>query len=416
MRASLDESRPARREQWYPEMPLKSALLRMGRIDRLGIIGKTPTSGGALNRLPWDDCVDRLYDAVGREQELSRALGNFMPWFDARAVTYLTIPDVRNPTSSHLGSTGVSEASLMAYHSHFSVHDEWVRAAQQRPDMGPGSVFRGTELISRTRLRQTYFGREFLARTGVIDIVCAVVEMAHTDGPTTFLTFHRHAGQRPFSAGDSGLLKRLSPHLRNVLRLHRRLAPALALGSTLAQIVQRIDVPVFYVAADAAARGANAAAAQQQGRTGGWVQSVDGKLRLRTQGGWVSMREALQSMVSSPHGSASLDLVDEARRGATFSLRAVAPGGTDGIAVFPVVAVATLEPGSRDKARALRSTFGLTDAQARVALQLAGGKTAADVARQTGVALSTTRTHIAAALAKLGLNRQAQLAQLMVTL
>ncbi len=77
---------------------------------------------------PWNDCIDRLYDAVGREHTLASALGAFMPFFDARGVTFLTIPDVRHPTTSHTGSVGVSEQSLLEYHRRVGAG----RAAPQR--------------------------------------------------------------------------------------------------------------------------------------------------------------------------------------------------------------------------------------------------------------------------------------------
>jgi hypothetical protein len=52
----------------------------------------------------------------------------------------------------------------------------------------------------------------------------AALSQAQGDGPTTFLTFQRHADQRPCGLGDARQLALLAPHVRNVLPLHRRLA------------------------------------------------------------------------------------------------------------------------------------------------------------------------------------------------
>jgi DNA-binding CsgD family transcriptional regulator len=359
----------------------------------------------------WNQCIDRLYDSVGRESELSLALGEFRSFFDARGVTFLTVADMRRPSTSHIGSVGASEASLVDYHSHFASHDEWVLAAYRRPDLGVGSIHRGSELVSRTALRRSYFWKEFLSRYGVADILSVVVELAQNEGPTTFLTFQRHVDQRPFTDRDASQLAALAPHFRNVLRLHRRLAPALALGATLAEVVQRLEVPVLFVAANDSVADTNPAASAALSSANGWIRIEGGRLHAHTLKGWTTVGSALALMRDSVQGSVVLDLVDSGpeRRGASLALRAVQGAATDHVAAHPAVAVATLHPGSRNKAQALRNIHGLTPTEARVALQLADGKTANAIARESGVAITTMRTHIASALSKLGLTRQAQL-------
>jgi DNA-binding CsgD family transcriptional regulator len=366
-------------------------------------------AGSTTLQRSWNDCVDRLYDAVGREHTLARALGDFMPFFEARGVTFLTIPDVRHPMSSHTGSVGVSEQSLLEYHSHFNVHDEWVLAAQRRSDFREGLVCSGSELVPRTRLRQSYFWKAFLSRHAVMDIVTAMVEMSPAAGPASFITFHRHDGQRPFARRDVQTLARLVPHLRHVLRLHRRLAPALAVGSTLLEVVQRIDTPVLFLAADGRIVQHNAAAGTALKARPGWLRQQSGGLGLATAQGWQTVDEALARLRADPQAHLALDLVSEDRRCASLGLMSVHGAISDHIAQHPAVAVATLKPGPRDVATALRTLHGLTPAEARTALLLVGGKTAADICTQTGQSMATVRSHIAAALGKLGLQRQAQL-------
>lgn len=357
----------------------------------------------------WNEGIDRLYDAVGREQALARALGDFRPFFDARGVTFLTIPDVRHPMTSHTGSVGVSEQSLLEYHSHFNVHDEWVLAAQRRSDFGEGMVCHGSELVPRARLRESYFWKAFLSRHRVTDIVTAIVEAPSTAGPASFITFHRHEGQRPFARRDVATLSRLVPHLRHVLRLHRRLAPALAVGSTLMEVVQRIDVPVLFLAGDGRIVEHNAAAGAALQASPSWLRRQAGRLGLATPQGWTGVDEALAALRASPQGRLTVDLLDNDRRSARLDLMAVHGAIADHIAQHPAVAVATLQPGPRDLAAVLRTVHGLTPAEARTALQLVGGKSAAQIAEQAGLSMATVRTHIAAALGKLGLQRQAQL-------
>ncbi len=355
----------------------------------------------------WNACIDQLYDAVGQEQPLARALGTFRPFVNARGVVFLTIPDVRHPMTSHTASVGVDERSLVDYHTHFNAHDEWVRAASQRSDYKLGATYRGSDLVPRQQLRQSYFWRSFLSQHGVFDILTGLVEAPHREGPASFVTFHRHRGQAPFAVADRLRLQALLPHLRQVLRLHRRVAPALALGATLRELVQRMEQPVLFLAADARVTDCNRAATAALARPGGWLRCVGERLELSAEGRWAGAATWMDDLQRT--GSVQVPLVDSEGSTATLDMRAVQGAGTDNFAVHPTLAVCTLNPGPRNTAQVLRTRHGLTAAEARIAVQIAEGRTAQDIVVASGLAMSTVRTHIAAALSKLGLTRQSQL-------
>ncbi len=57
--------------------------------------------------------------------------------------------------------------------------------------------------------------------------------------------------------------------------------------------------------------------------------------------------------------------------------------------------------------------YGLTPAEARVALHLAEGGTIASCSREFGIGPGTVRTHLKAVFAKTGINRQAGIATLL---
>lgn len=60
--------------------------------------------------------------------------------------------------------------------------------------------------------------------------------------------------------------------------------------------------------------------------------------------------------------------------------------------------------------------FGLTPAEAQVAVQVAAGHSAKDIARFGGVAITTVRSHLASVMAKTGSSRQAQLVSVLTAL
>ena len=57
----------------------------------------------------------------------------------------------------------------------------------------------------------------------------------------------------------------------------------------------------------------------------------------------------------------------------------------------------------------LRSLYRLTNAEAALVLQIASGASVADAAEAGSVTLTTARNQLAAAMAKVGVNRQAEL-------
>jgi DNA-binding CsgD family transcriptional regulator len=82
--------------------------------------------------------------------------------------------------------------------------------------------------------------------------------------------------------------------------------------------------------------------------------------------------------------------------------------------VAAIVVLTDLRAASQGPAEnVLRQAFGLTPAEARLAKQIAAGKTLADIARQGGSARETLRTRLKGIFAKTRTSRQAELALLL---
>ncbi len=365
----------------------------------------------------WLACIDQLYDAVGREQRLGQALGQFRPFFGAQASSFFTVADPSQPGATHTGAVGVERQMLVEYHAHYSAHDEWVKSAVNRSDFGTGVVYRGqADLMPLDRLLQTYFGREFMARNVVVDVLSGVVETIASDGTMSWVTFFRHEGEPAFTPDDAGRMAQLVTHMRQVLRLHRRLAPQLALGATLRELVEQMDAPVLFVADDGRIADCNAAAQAALAHRSGWLAERGGRLQVCESRRWQALSTWLPRLRQGDRTSLSLDLLSADGQCATFNIVPIQTALTDTVAAHPAVAICTLKRGVRDRARALRIVHGLTGAEARVAQQLAEGLTADEIATATCVSLSTVRSQLAAVRSKLGVRRQAQVVMAVLAL
>lgn len=355
----------------------------------------------------WRAAIDELYESVGREQRLAQALGAFRPLFDAMAVSFFTAPDVHRPATSRTGTVGFSDQFLLEYHTHFNAHDEWAQAAMRRGNFGVGAVYRGSELVPWSELEKSYFGQRFVTRWGVSDLVAVIVEHGHADGVTSWLSFFRQRGQRPFALGHARAMAALAPHMRQVLRLHRRLAPRLAVGSTLREVAQRLDTPLALVGRDGGIVECNPAARAELSRPDGWWRQREGQLLVAENGLWRRLADCLPA--AQDGGSLTLDLIGADKRAATLDVFSIQGAAADAIASHAAVAICTLRAGARDRMQALRSAFGLSAAEARIAEQLARGRSVADIAAAANLSLSTVRAQLAAVRGKMGVTRQSQI-------
>lgn len=188
---------------------------------------------------------------------------------------------------------------------------------------------------------------------------------------------------------------------------------AIADLASLHEIVRRIDLPLVFLAADGGIVDRNPAAAAALADAHPWLYELGGRLWVAGASGLQAVAASLQTLGTNVDVQ---DLVNDQRRVATLELIPVQRSATDSFAERRALAIAILRRGARNKVQALRKVHGLTEAEARVAVQLAEGRSAAQVAEAMAVSISTIRTHIAAAMAKLDVDRQARLVALVLGL
>lgn len=104
-------------------------------------------------------------------------------------------------------------------------------------------------------------------------------------------------------------------------------------------------------------------------------------------------------MIDRPSGRESISLV-------------VRPGSREGqLAIRQTALVHMVDP-AQPRAPvidALIQLFGLTPAEAKVALSLSNGNSIAETARASATSKNTTRSHIRSIFSKMGINRQSDL-------
>jgi DNA-binding CsgD family transcriptional regulator/PAS domain-containing protein len=220
------------------------------------------------------------------------------------------------------------------------------------------------------------------------------------------------------TARQQEIARRLRPHLIRASQLRRKFAAVAAVAVGLAETLDRSQHGVLLLDADGRVRHTNSAAEQLLGEADGLKLSA-GRLTACASGP-ARQLEALIAQAAGREGAC--------RSGG--SMAAPTPSRTRPLSVIVaplrpepglacdapavLVCVSDLDAGVSPPMQQLSSLFGLTPAEARLALTLFEGAAPRDAAEQLGVSPHTVHAQLARIFEKTATSRQAELIQLMM--
>jgi DNA-binding CsgD family transcriptional regulator len=236
-----------------------------------------------------------------------------------------------------------------------------------------------------------------------------VIEPLAPDKASSFVTFQRQNAQPEFSDADLVTLAALAPHLRRALRLHRRLAPQLAIGSTLMQLFQAAEAPMLLVGRDGTLVDHNPAAQAAISAREPLIMLRSNRLLYRFDRMWHDVGVGLEAFETRAFPALEITLQSDQGDDALLEVRRVHGAFSDKLASHAAVAVCTLRRKPEDFDTAFRQRHHLTRTEWKIVLHLTKGLSPAQTAAALGVQLTTVRTHVRSILVKTGTKRQAQL-------
>ncbi|HQR04394.1 MAG: helix-turn-helix transcriptional regulator [Proteobacteria bacterium] len=307
----------------------------------------------------------------------------------------------------------VSDAVTASYNSHFFAIDPFV-------DLPDGQVVTPEELIGHDAWRQSTFFSEFLRPLGVSYMLG--VELRTEDGVRCRLQISRQEGERPFSAADKSWVRRLLPHLRRAIRLHGRIGHLEAESQLYAGTVARMSIGMILLDEKGGILQMNPQARAILDQADG-LQLNSGVLqaayptedrelhRLVRQVLGGCRKESGPSLVEGlaltrPSGRGKLGVLVRSAPEADWAQAPRRPGGVIFLRdpVMPPQA-------SRDLVMRI---FGLTPAEAVLALHLVDSLTLDEAAILMGIRRNTARAHLRAIFSKTGVSRQTALVQVIL--
>lgn len=372
----------------------------------------------AVDESTLDRLVSSFYGAATGAHDWTLPLRGIQQAFGARTAVLHSLDFSRNGQLVSL-QHGEEDASLEP--AVFTYVREWHLQDPRRErflTLGPSAVgqwLHCTDAFDEHYVQQHPFYQHYLLAHG--SRYNSAIGLPITDQISTVLVLELPRDRGPLSAEERYWADRVARHLQDALRAHERVRKMAAQALAGHQLLSNFPYPIWLIDADRFIMFSNArsAAVVQQDR---WVVVQDERLKLRNSRQDRRLTECLSVMALAPHGQRQL--VDARLHPSDtptwLHLMAVRPDEVMGaFGDRPFILATLLSP---DQVRpldphALGEIFGFTPMQARVAVALADGLTAHEIADRIGCAEPTVRTHLRVVMEKLGARRLADAIRLL---
>ncbi|MDQ8730559.1 helix-turn-helix transcriptional regulator [Bradyrhizobium sp. LHD-71] len=296
------------------------------------------------------------------------------------------------------------------------LRNPWSLAMENQP---VGRIVFSDEVVELSSIRRTLFFDELVRPQEASHD--AMIALAARGGFRAAFNINRSERKGPYGEEERKHLAALVPHLCRSMQLGFRLDGYRALQCAAFDVLDRLAAGVVLLDQRARILYANAAARA-----------------LGADGGILQLRDATIATWSPSHSQQLGNLIRAASRGAPAGSIAV-PRPRDGqplmilvssvrgkdVARFTdlkmpnaAVLVFIVDPANRAGVPVewIVDAYGLTQAEARVALAVSSGRTVPETASQLGSSPNTVRTQLNAVLDKTGTARQTELARLMASI
>lgn len=338
-----------------------------------------------LDEEPWADFLDRLATAAG-----------------AAWATLILTP--RAGTQPGLILTPGADPGIgLDYTRRLFAKDPFVGLPE-----GKASHFR--DVVSAQDLGRNADFLSFMNQTSSLEVIG--VDLREPGGLELRLRLTRAAEQQPFAPVDLRRLDRVVPHLRIALRLFDHLAATETERRIYADAVAQMAIGVIILDRRGKAirlnERASAILAERDGVMvrDGALLLADGDLgrQLHARLARPDDPDLLTLRIERPSGLGDLLLV----AGSAHAPDYVAAGGGPAMVLF----LNDPNHSPRVSPDALRDLLGLTQSEAGIAADIAGGMALVEIAARHGISPNTVRAHLRAIFTKTGVKRQSQLVHL----
>jgi DNA-binding CsgD family transcriptional regulator len=229
----------------------------------------------------------------------------------------------------------------------------------------------------------------------------------------------RRIGAPSFAAADFDLLARFMPHLQRALSIHRRLESVDLAQAAASEVLDRMPIGVAILGGDGKVLFLNRRA-QTIVDTGDGLVLLREELSAATPDEAAALRRLVADACATGNGcgvGGTLTITRPSGRRALTALVAPLHARSFALALEAPAAVAFIgdpEPKVEGIGGMLRQLYGLTKAEATVAILLVEGRRTEELVDLLGITLHTARTHVKRVLAKVDVRCQSELVRVLL--
>lgn len=364
-----------------------------------------------------DECVDLVTGAAFAEDGWQVTLDQLARSLPGTKLTIHVEDELANKNFGLL-SSGLEEKTIRDYASYYHTLNPWTPYWLRTPTL---AILDGDAVVPQDTLLRSEFYNDLLRREG---------DMNHAIGVKIFQEGERFAGLSAYY-GDSRfddysveldrVLKTLAPHLRMSLQLARYYSTSDRLPVCAADLLAGISAPACLVSDTQKLLAGNQpfwqALANGQGLRldrSDCVRPADSRFDRRFA---AMIRNAAAARSDGGHPT-TFEVAANAKERVTITFFRVRSMVTS-IARWlwnpanQILVVVGLPAPVQNRLADARSHFGLTPAEARLAVELTSGCSLADCAQRLGVTYETARSYLRVIFSKTGTHRQGELVALL---
>ena len=349
---------------------------------------------GPLEETPWQGFMIELREVLG-----------------AHIITLILIPPSQNAKGVMLNVGGNLEGIESYNRKHYAL-DPFI-------DLPVGEIICLREFIDPKKLEQSEFYKNTLAPAGIFDILGADLEVPNE--LSVRLRISRIKGAKAFNEEHKELILSILPHLQRSLQIHAKLNKVESERALYAGAMEQLSVGTVILDENGIIMNCNSMAKNLIDAKDGLINSK-GSLHLSNREQTAELQKMINSVLETrskgqsgfveamrirrPSGLSDLGLVIRPIPSTEFSEGKSVPS----VAIF----ISDPEQTSETPVQIITRLFGVTPAEASLAMLLVNGLTLDEAAKVQGVSRNTTRTHLRSIFAKTGVSRQTMLVRLIL--
>ena len=360
--------------------------------------------------------LSALYDAAADQNLWSAFLQQLAAESHSDAAD-LVMHEVQRELHSVSMSWGMDPQGIALYNQHYYQLDPWAAIGCLKP---PNWIGTSEELTDPAVMASGEFYNDFLRPK--LDLLHAMFSVVEKDsGKIASLGVFRAPDRAAFDDDSLQLMRLLLPHLKNAFRIHTELCRLKEVNASVHAALDMVSTPLVLLDSYGRVAVRNRAAAKLLCSKDGLVLTHTG-LRAERPSESARLERLISDAVATSrckgcHPAGAQLVSRNSGPPLCVVISPVRNVAMEGLPAICAVAIIN-DPSQRNRpaGELLGLLFGLTPAESRVALLLADGRSAREIASMLCVTKNTLKSHLASIYSKTSTSGQSQLVKLLTQL